>query len=659
VSGIAGIYHLDRRPVDPRALKGMLDCIPHQGSDAVRIWTDSFVGLGHRQLCTTEESARELQPANSRDGTCWITFDGRIDNREELIDRFKTTAGAVANCTDVELTLHAYEIWNIECLKHLIGDFAFALWDSKRQWLFCGRDFYGIRPFYYRFDGQTFIFGSEFVQLFQDPTIGLEIDDDKIAEWLTWCGIQAHTNRDLTRTFFRGVSELPFAHGLIVKNSGIQLRRYWDMDPEDEIRYQQDQEYHEHFRHLFREAVRCRLRSNGPIGAELSGGFDSSSIVCMAQEIYRSERPANKGFAAYSMVFDDLSCDERPLIKSVVEKYSVESHFVVADDLCGLENPSGSTDSVFRIDSPEQLVLQRAGQVLYRLAHDQNVRVMLSGEGAENHVIGSQFVLDSLIRHRRWRELWRRLQIIHSQSSLRASISSLVKYGLIPLLPRPISMPFYQRWLQQGMYWPEWFTASFRDKILQELSKQNDLLRELPRFRDLGRQLQYESLNPCHSAFQMPFKVPIERRFPYLDRRLVEFCFGLPPEIKYEHLRETQKGNIRGRVLQRRGLNGILPAEIQQTQTKVNFAEVHRRRFQQLKNAYAQKFAPPAIPFAAKFGYLAPEKFWEVLSDSLARVENSQEVSPLIYLWINRIMQLEIWLQNIVSRKVGHASLRI
>jgi asparagine synthetase B (glutamine-hydrolysing) len=280
---------------------------------------------------------------------------------------------------------------------------------------------------------------------------------------------------------------------------------------------------------------------------------------------------------------------------------------------------------------------------------------MLSGEGAENHLIGSQFVMDSLIHGHRWRELWQRLKVIHSQHSLRASISSLIKYGLIPVLPRPISMPFYDRWLRQGRYWPEWFTASFQDKILHEISKQEDLRREFPRFRDWGRQLHYESLSPSHGAFQMPLKVPIERRFPYLDRRLVEFCFGLPPEIKYEHLRETSKGSIRGRVLQRRGLKGILPAEIQQVQTKVNFNAVYRKRFQELKNDYAQKFAPPAIPLAAKFGYLVPEKFWKVLSDSLARVENSQEVSPLIYLWINRIMQLEIWLQNIMSHKKNRA----
>ena len=140
MSGIAGVYHLDKKPIDRPLLGRMLECIPQWGSDAVRIWSDNYVGLGHRQLCTTEESLREVQPANNRAGTCWITFDGRVDNREELIKRLRNKFSKLQSATDVELVLCAYDIWGTECLKSIVGDFAFALWDANEEQLFCGRD---------------------------------------------------------------------------------------------------------------------------------------------------------------------------------------------------------------------------------------------------------------------------------------------------------------------------------------------------------------------------------------------------------------------------------------------------------------------------------------------------------------------------------------
>jgi hypothetical protein len=192
-----------------------------------------------------------------------------------------------------------------------------------------------------------------------------------------------------------------------------------------------------------------------------------------------------------------------------------------------------------------------------------------------------------------------------------------------------------------------WLTSSFRDSISNELSKQNDIVGSFPWFRGWGRQLEYESLNPSAWLTRMPFALPIERRFPYHDRRLVEFCLALPPELKYEHRRETQKISIRGRALQRHSLKEILPEEIQHSQGKVNFGEVYRRRIQQLKNAYMGMFAPPTVPLAASLGYLEREKFWTVLSESIGRIEKAQELPPLVYLWINRMTQLEIWLQTI------------
>ncbi|HXG50494.1 MAG TPA: asparagine synthase-related protein [candidate division Zixibacteria bacterium] len=654
MSGIAGIYCLDGRPVDRGLLQRMLDCVPHLGPDGARTWAAGSVGLGCRQLRTTEESLHEVQPAVNRDRTCRLVFDGRVDNREELIDRLRPEIGKLENPTDVALVLDAYDVWGVDCLKWVVGDFAFALWDDKVRRLFCARDTYGIRPFYYRFDEKRFVFASECAQLFEDPEISVEVDDDKVAEWFTWCGIQCHTYRDLSRSYFKGISELPFAHYLIVTRAGARLHKYWEIDPGKEIRYRDRGQYAEHFRELFKESVRCRLRSAGPVGAELSGGFDSSSIVCTAHELYSSAAAANKGFTAFSLVFDELGCDERPLITSVLDKYSVASRFVVADGLCGLLDPRGDEPARSKIDYPNRLVIHEAGRALYRLAHESGTRIMLSGDGAENHVIGTSFVWDSLVRSWEWGELLARLGAECLQSGVRSSLGRLVRFGLVPLLPHGVSRSYYYRWMHTELerpVIPDWFTPSFRDRILSRVVEQKKCLGGFPKFKEWGRQLEYEFLNPGRWVIQMPYPLPVERRFPYHDRRLVEFCLAVPPEAKYEHLAHTRRRNIRGRVLQRHGLEGILPEAIRQCEIKINYTDVYRRRFRDFGSDYLKLFASRAEPIAGKLGYIDATRFGGVLSDALRLSESPQGVPAILHRWIDQVAQLEIWLRAVASRQ--------
>ena len=176
-----------------------------------------------------------------------------------------------------------------ECLKWVIGDYAFALWDESKQQLFCGRDTYGIRPFYFHFDEKTFTFASDVLQIFRNPKFQWMSMRRKLPNGSQVQGRSAAAYRDTSRSFFRGIFELPHAHYLVVSPSGLRLSRYWDVEPKHRIRYRDTAEYGQHFYHLFREAVRDRLRTCGSVGAELRGGFDSSSIVCTAAEICASD----------------------------------------------------------------------------------------------------------------------------------------------------------------------------------------------------------------------------------------------------------------------------------------------------------------------------------------------------------------------------------
>jgi asparagine synthase (glutamine-hydrolysing) len=656
MSAIAGIYNLDKRPVDRHLLGRMLDCVPQWGSDAVRIWTDGFVGLGHRQLCTTEESLREVQPAHNRRRTAWITFDGRVDNREELVQSLRPRAANLISPTDVDLLLAAYEFWGTDCLEHVIGDFSFALWDAREQRLFCARDTYGIRPFYYHFDGTAFTFGTDILQIFQNPNISKEIDAAKIAEWFTPCGLFHHNFRDIDRTFFLAIKELPHAHYLLIDKSGVKTSRYWDVDPQHEIKHRRQADYVEHFSQLFQESVHSRLRSLGPIGAELSGGFDSSSIVCIASEQLKDARAPTTPLTTYSLVFDSLSCDERTLLSRVISKYQLESHFIAADSLCELDDSVETPLSGVAISTPEQAHMERALNALYQTAHENGVRVMLSGEGAESQVLGNPFVFDSLSRRFEFGELAKRVRVLSANNSARSCIGYVLRFAFAPLLPKQISRSFYRKWVH-----PEFdsyqclnvFCPPFHDRIHEEIRKQDERFQRLPTFVEWGRQLGYETQNPSAPIFSKQFLYPLERRFPYLDRRLIEFSLAVPPETKYEHLIDTERRTTRGRALQRQAFKGILPDEIRLNRSKTNFNDVSRRRMLKSRRTLESIFSPPGLSLVGKFELIDTAKFWELLRHFLSDLESGRSFNANAFLWINRIVQLEHWLVRLSS---GHSN---
>jgi len=189
---------------------------------------------------------------------------------------------------------------------------------------------------------------------------------------------------------------------------------------------------------------------------------------------------------------------------------------------------------------------------------------------------------------------------------------------------------------------------AFREKISLEVRNQQERLKSFPTLAGWHRQVEYELLDISHPLLLKQFAVPIERRFPYHDRRLVEFCLAIPPEKKYQHLRETRKRNIRGRALQRQSLRGLLPEEIRQSQSKVLFGDIYSRRFVHLKDVYLNVFAPSSMPSLAKLGLIDIDKFWTALNETFALFEAApQSVGYYPRVWIDRTAQVEIWLRGI------------
>src|SRR3989441_8528576 len=257
---------------------------------------------------------------------CVLTADARIDNRAELL----AALGRGVEATDAELILGAYQRWGERAPEHLLGDFAFAIWDGRREVLFCARDHFGVKPFYYHHaPGRLFAFGSEIKALLALAEVPRRLNETRVADYLV------PLLEDKEITFYEEIVRLPPAHRMTVSRDGMRIEQSWALDPTREIRLKSDAEYAAAFREIFTEAVRCRLRSAFPVGSMLSGGLDSSSIVCVARKLLAEDGGGK--LHTFSAIFPDVpECDEREYIEAVLGGHGVKPHYVRGDRLSPL-----------------------------------------------------------------------------------------------------------------------------------------------------------------------------------------------------------------------------------------------------------------------------------------------------------------------------------
>src|SRR2546425_624531 len=299
----------------------MLARLEHRGPDGTGAWREGPVALGHGMLHTTPESLREQQPLVGTRGDLVLAADARIDNRGELCSLLP----APSDATDAELILAAYERWGEHCPEHLLGDFAFAIWDGRTERLFCARDHFGVKPLYYHHrPGRLFAFASEIKGLLALADIPRRLNETRVAAYL----VPLFEDKEVT--FYEEILRLPPAHRLTVNRDGARTERYWALDPGHELRLGSDEAYAEAFRELFTDAVRCRLRSAFPVGAMLSGGLDSSSIVCVARRLVAADGGAR--LHTISANFDEPpQIAERRFLNAVVAQNGVRPHYLRGD----------------------------------------------------------------------------------------------------------------------------------------------------------------------------------------------------------------------------------------------------------------------------------------------------------------------------------------
>jgi len=326
MSGICAIVHLDGAPVDRCLLARLTDSLKFRGPDRRDVWAEGPVGLGHTLLRTTFESELERQPC-SLDGRVWITADARIDGWGDLKRKLEAAGRLVLDAaTDADLILHAYHAWGERCVERLIGDFAFAIWDGQRRALFCARDHFGVKPFYYAQIGRTFVFSNTLNCVRGYPGVTDRLNDQAVADFLLF-----DTNQDPATTFFADVGRLPPAHCLTAADGKLALARYWSLPAENELLRLKPADTVAGFRELLGTAVADRLRTDR-VGVSMSGGLDSASIAAVArQQLAHPSKPFD--LRAHTIVYDRLIPDrERHFAGLVAAHLGIPIEFLVADD---------------------------------------------------------------------------------------------------------------------------------------------------------------------------------------------------------------------------------------------------------------------------------------------------------------------------------------
>jgi asparagine synthase (glutamine-hydrolysing) len=288
LSGFVGIVNSNGAPIDRRLLDRLTSGMSYCGPDHQGVWCDEWVGLGHALLGTEPTPSDDQHQPYALDGRAWIVADARIDGRIELSRELRSRGRAVTALTpDARLILHAYEAWGERCVEHLVGDFAFAIWNRAERRLFCARDHFKVVPFYYARTENGLLFGNVLWTLRAHPEISGTLDERTIGDYLLF-GI----NMDHAATTFAEIRSLPPSHTLSDEHGTIQVRRYWQAPEEVEGPYPERPEEHvARFRTLFDQAVTDRLRANRA-GPHLSGGMDSTSVAATAKHVLAST-PSN------------------------------------------------------------------------------------------------------------------------------------------------------------------------------------------------------------------------------------------------------------------------------------------------------------------------------------------------------------------------------
>lgn len=614
----AGIWNFDGRPVDRELLADFSESLQPQGPDGESSYLDDSIGMLYRPFHTTAESRREKQPYRSRRGFV-VTWDGRLDNRDQLIADLRSELDNAP--TDVAIVATAFDRWETDCFRRIIGDWAVSIWKPEQRELIFAIDYMAIRHIFYYLKKEHVWWSTDLTPLILLAGDKFHIDDDYIA------GYFAHSP-DADRTPYREIREVPPGQFVRIRYGKASVERYWRFSPKSRIRYKKDTEYEEHFRYVFRQSVRRRLRSDSPVLAELSGGLDSSSIVCMADDIigkegiqapsldtlsyYDTTEPSGEDWTYFQMVEAKRG---RAGIHIDASRLGTSPASFEYTDFCPLPGAIGSG---------QKLAVERADAV-----SSGGYRAVLSGIGGDEFLGGVpnpsaqlgdlivQFKLVSLARQLMAWSVVKRRPWIH-----------LLWQAAVDVLPPSLGQYF----LKQAKIEP-WIRKDFAKRTrlaIRQLDVDEHFGLWLPTRRSyIAGVLTMANNLAKYTGSAQTFE---EVRYPYLDQTLIEFLLSIPAS---QMLRPGER-----RSLMRRSLAGIVPREILSRRTKQVGDRTPRvileNSWHELQNIYQ-------TPLSSGLRFIDEDQLLKTICDARA----GKSVSMVRVLWT---ISLEYWLRDLAAR---------
>jgi asparagine synthase (glutamine-hydrolysing) len=528
LSGFVCIMHGDGPPIDRELLQSLTDFLSFRGPEACGIWSDGPLGMGHTLLRTTHESKNERQPADL-EGRYWIVSDARLDARKELITELQGAEQNVrSNAPDCDLILHAYAAWGATCIDRLQGDFSFALWDAANRQLFCARDHFGVKPFYYAQLGKIVLCSNTLNCLHRHPAVSTRLNDLAIADFLLFDMI-----REPGATSFADIQRLPPAHVLSCESGTISVRRYWTLPVSAPLHYTRPNECVEQFKELLGHAVADRIRVSD-VGVLMSGGLDSPTVAASARWTL-ARNGSDTGLCAYTEVFENLiPHEERRYAGLVAEALKIRIEFQVSDEMglwrCQSHENSGWPEPVHSPWSDGGLHQLR--QVAARN------RVALTGFGGDP-------ALSSLLSAH-FSKLLKNGQIRHALGDALRYLAAQGRFSRLYVRTR------MRRWFaseKATSWYPGWLNQDFEKRF--GLRERWEMLMRAPTPNGAVRRTAYEAMvdplwpNLFEGYDPGATGVPVEVRHPFFDLRLVEFLMALPALpwcSDKELLREAARG---------------------------------------------------------------------------------------------------------------------
>jgi asparagine synthase (glutamine-hydrolysing) len=545
--GIAGIMNFDRqKPVDRGVVVAMTRVVAHRGPDAEGVWVDGSVGLGHRRLSIIDLSVAAEQPMVSDDGQVRIVYNGEVYNFLELRRELQARGYGFRTSSDTEVILQAYRCYGQDFVKRLRGMFALAIWDAAQRTLLLARDRIGIKPLYYHVGQEHVSFASELKSLLVDPRTPREVDQASLANFLHLLSIPD------PQSILKGVRRLEAGHMLIVRGRDVRDHAYWNVPLPSTPRSLSLADACVEFDERFGDAVRSHLVADVPVGAFLSGGVDSSSVVALVGP------QASAGMRTFSVVFKgDEVFDEGPYARVVAERYGTAHREL---DL-GAEAGDFLPAMAWHCDEPFAVSSALGIYFLAKAAREDGIKVVLTGDGGDEVFAGYTWrhqdfpsvVATRLkplrrllskagaIGHRMAPDfrLWRAMA--RSEKNAERYIDSYACLRDIDLAH--LVMP--DIWPNLRDAWSRNITASHYDSAVG----QPELTRKL--YTDMKSSLISEMLTKVD---RLTMAAGVEARVPFLDHELVEWAFALPGNLKIS-------GN-EGKLLVKRAMESRLPADI-------------------------------------------------------------------------------------------------